>query len=149
MTTAAKLLEESEPLSLPIVDLDATLRHALTLMRKRKRSGVLAADGDRFLLFRAPAIVIALSKGTATILRELPGREVVHVARQKRDGIFGMLKSAPSMSGIAIIPADLRRQIEPGPTDCYCEIDDERVPNGRTGGDCGTPGHRPGTVHCI
>jgi hypothetical protein len=165
---------ENEPVTLPLVDFDTTLRDAFETMRRAHRSGVIALRADAYYLFLAPDIVVAIATGTARTLAdlhapevhigpkrvtELPTNLVVRGIRgiaaeavdwlrhQMRD--YGVLSASPDAVEVMASFEALRTELESSPRDCYCVIGREPVPNGTTGGNCHRPVHGAGTVHCV
>lgn len=157
--------KDENQVRVPLVSSSSSLGQALAVMKSRRRSGIVASDGGQYWLFDAPTVVIAVSEhGPDMPLLDLLDRQPVHPAEPARPELttkralrhwldrFGVRYAIFGTSQLSVTIATysetLRMALEPSPQDCYCKVDKKPVPNGRTGGNCGTPGHT-GSVRCV
>lgn len=165
-------LEPDPSVRLPVVTLQASLREAFDAMRLAGRSGVVAADGEGHFLFLVSDIIEGLATGSAQTLADLgtphgaldsrhlsdgpspgsfPGGRAAGGARESWPAprIYALVSTENHSVQVATSFKALHAELESSPTDCYCLVGKERVPNGRTGGDCKRKRHGSQTVYCV
>jgi hypothetical protein len=139
-------------ISLPMVQTDITLDDAISRMKQAGRSGVVwRRTPSEFVMYKASDIVIAKSKSKrrVTKLSELLGQnietpDITSIAGStpepfiQFENLSKSLKSTKSQFGLLGVweegeakafvfgsAVDLIAKMEPGPSDCYCEIGGE------------------------
>jgi hypothetical protein len=143
-------------LSLPILDRTASGDEALTAMKQHGRSGVIVQSGERFWLYGAGHLVLALADNSTATLAEIEPTTELYPYRQNRASGYsiaslraarfpGDQEGAPKI--LLSLEGDLLDVLQASPQDCYCKVDGKPVPGGKTGSDC-PDGHR-GSVRCI
>ena len=142
-------------LSLPILDRTASGEEALAAMKEHGRSGVIVQRGERFWLYGAGHVVLALADNSAATLAEIEPTTELYPWQRRASGYSMDLLRAARFPGdqegsskiLLSLEGDLLGVLQASPQDCYCKVDGKPVPGGKTGSDC-PDGHR-GSVRCV
>jgi hypothetical protein len=143
-------------LSLPILDRTASGEEALAAMKEHGRSGVIVQRGERFWLYGAGHVVLALADNSGATLADIKPTTELYPYRQNRASgsstaslraarFLGDQDGSPKI--LLSLEGDLLDVLQASPQDCYCKVDGKPVPGGKTGSDC-PYGHR-GSVRCV
>ncbi len=141
-------------LSLPIVDRTASGEEALAAMKEHGRSGVIVQKGERFWLYGAGHVVLALADNSTATLAEIKPTTELYPYQRGSGYSMDLLRTARfpgdqegSSKILLSLESDLLDVLQASPQDCYCKVDGKPVPGGKTGSDC-PDGHR-GSVRCV
>jgi hypothetical protein len=143
-------------LSLPILDRTASGEEALAAMKEHGRSGVIVQRGERFWLYGAGHVVLALADNSGATLADIKPTTELYPYRQNRasgspTALLGAARFLGDQDGspkiVFSLEDDLLDVLQASPQDCYCKVDGKPVPGGKTGSDC-PYGHR-GSVRCV
>ena len=141
-------------LSLPIVDRTASGEEALAAMKEHGRSGVIVQKGERFWLYGAGHVVLALADNSTATLAEIKPTTELYPYQRGSGYSMDSLRAARfpgdqegSPKILLSLEGDLLDVLQASPQDCYCKVDGKPVTGGKTGSDC-PDGHR-GSVRCV
>jgi hypothetical protein len=143
-------------LSLPVLDRTASGEEALAAMREHGRSGVIVQRGERFWLYGAGHVVLALADNSGARLAEIKPTTELYPYRQNRASrsstaslstarFLGDQEGSPKI--LLSLDSGLLNVLQASPQDCYCRVDGKPVPGGKAGSDC--PDGHHGSVRCI